>query len=135
MTGTREYAAIVITRSWADVRITMRSAMLEIIRAVSLKGSPRLNWLSPGAKNNAWPPNCDAATSNETRVRVDVFSNNIAMVMPVIRDAEGLECRLAFINAARSIRWLSSFELKSSRVRKCLGFIVWEIIEYSFQRK
>ena len=105
--------------------------MLEMIRAVSLKGSPRLNWLSSGAKNNAWPPNCDAATSNETRVRVDVFSNNIAMVMPAIRDVEDLECRLAFISTARSIRWLSSFELKSSSVRKCRGFIVRASIKYS----
>lgn len=53
------------------------STMRDRTRAVSSTGSPRPSWVSRGERKIELPPNCAMAVSNETRVRVEDFSNTM----------------------------------------------------------
>ncbi|MDF9816171.1 hypothetical protein M2266_005402 [Streptomyces sp. SPB162] len=59
-----------------------------------------------------------AATSNEQRVLVEVFSKISAMFLPVSRRTSVPARLAAFSWAASSTRWSNSSGLKSSSLRK-----------------
>ena len=80
MTGTRELAANTSMRACSNVRIITRSTMRLMTRAVSSMGSARPSCESPVVRLMTEPPIWYMPASNETRVRVEAFSNTIASV-------------------------------------------------------
>ncbi len=62
----------------SKVRIMTMSTMRETTRATSSMGSPRPSWVSPMLSTIEEPPSWWMPASNETRVRVELFSNTIA---------------------------------------------------------
>ncbi len=64
--------------AWSWVRIITMSTMREITRATSSTGSPRASWVSPMFSTMDAPPSWKMPASNETRVRVELFSKTIA---------------------------------------------------------
>ena len=82
MTGTVAAPANARSRSSAKVRNMMPSTYRESTRAVSSGGSPRAIWLSLPGSVMTCPPSCTRAASNETRVRVEAFSNTRVRVFP-----------------------------------------------------
>ena len=81
ITGTRECAAKRSMIGCSNVRIITTSTMREMTRATSSIGSPRESCVSPRFRLIAMPPSWFMPASNETRVRVDAFSNTIASVL------------------------------------------------------
>ena len=82
MTGTVANSAISVILSRSKVRIIIQSTYREITRAVSAMVSPRPSCKSALFRTTTSPPSCFIPTSNETRVRVEGFSNIIASVFP-----------------------------------------------------
>jgi hypothetical protein len=80
MTGTREYSAKRSILVCSYVRIMTTSTMREITRAVSSIGSARPSCESPVVMWMTEPPSWYMPASNDTRVRVDAFSNTMARV-------------------------------------------------------
>jgi hypothetical protein len=80
ITGTRECAAKRSMIDWPNVRIITTSTIREITRATSSIGSPRESCVSCRFRLIAMPPSWFIPASNDTRVRVDAFSNTIASV-------------------------------------------------------
>ena len=80
ITGTRECAAKRSMIACSNVRIITTSTIREITRATSSIGSPRESCVSPRLRLIAMPPSWFMPASNDTRVRVDAFSNTIASV-------------------------------------------------------
>jgi hypothetical protein len=80
ITGTRECAAKRSMIACSNVRIITTSTIREITRATSSIGSPRDRCVSVRFKLIAMPPSWFIPASNDTRVRVDAFSNTIASV-------------------------------------------------------
>ena len=80
ITGTRECAAKRSMIVCSNVRIITTSTIREMTRATSSIGSPRDSCVSPRFRLIAMPPSWFIPASNETRVRVDAFSNTIASV-------------------------------------------------------
>ena len=81
-TGTPANWASCSTISWSKPRYSMPSKMRPRTRAVSFIDSlwPICDPLGP--RYVTWAPWSYAATSNDTRVRVEVFSKMIAMFLP-----------------------------------------------------
>src|SRR3954447_26129388 len=78
-------------------------------------------WTSPWSSDTAWPPSSLTPTSNETRVRMDGFSNRSATDFPSsARD----DSRSALSSIARSRRASCSSAVSSAPVRKCLAMRV-----------
>ena len=69
----------------------------------------------------ACPPSWVIPTSNEKRVRVDVFWKIIASVFPFSASPHGSGSRLMAI--AWSIMWLKASALTSRTLMKCCGII------------
>ena len=80
ITGTRECAAKRSMIDCSKVRIITTSTIREITRATSSIGSPRESCVSRRFRLIAMPPSWFMPASNDTRVRVDAFSNTIASV-------------------------------------------------------
>ena len=80
ITGTRECFAKCSIFACSKVRIITTSTIREITRAVSSIGSARPSCESPVVRWMTDPPSWYIPASNETRVRVDAFSNTIASV-------------------------------------------------------
>ncbi len=54
--------------------------MREMTRATSSMGSPRASCVSPMLSTMEAPPSWKMPASNETRVRVELFSNTMASI-------------------------------------------------------
>ena len=80
ITGTRELDAKRSMIDCSKVRIMTMSTMREITRATSSSGSPRPICVSRVISVMTEPPSWFMPASNDTRVRVDCFSNIIASV-------------------------------------------------------
>src|SRR3546814_179356 len=99
----------------------MASTERDSTRAVSATVSPRPSWVPEGSSTTAWPPSWVAATSKETRVRVDGFSKIIASVLPASGLASPSLASPRFMRTAVSSMTRSSALSKPSRSRKCRG--------------
>ena len=86
-TGTEDAAASNSSRSCSNVRRTTTSTYRESTRPVSSIVSPRPSWSSAVDSATGCAPAEAAATSNETRVRVDGFSKTMATALPWSRPA------------------------------------------------
>ena len=71
-------------RSWSSspVRTPIAATWRESTSAVSRSDSPRVSCSSPARSTIGCPPSSTIPASNETRVRVDGFSNSSATVRP-----------------------------------------------------
>ena len=79
-TGTRECSAKRSMIACSKVRIMTMSTMRVMTRATSSIGSPRPIWVSRVISVITVPPSWCMPASNETRVRVECFSNTMASV-------------------------------------------------------
>ena len=81
-TGTPAFSASSSTIFWLKPRYSMPSYIRPRTFAVSAMDSFFPIWLLPGSRYVTPMPRSIPATSNEQRVRVDVFSNSRTMFLP-----------------------------------------------------
>ena len=100
ITGTVECSARPRSCSSSPVRTPTAATWRESTSAVSRSDSPRVSCSSPARRTIGWPPSSTIPASNDTRVRVEGFSNSSATVEPssAREDAGALLSARALIN-------------------------------------
>src|SRR5688572_21624115 len=117
-TGTVACSASVRSWSSSPVRRPIATTWRESTSAVSRSDSPRVSWSSPARSTIGWPPSSTTPASNETRVRVDGFSNSSATERPAsAREAAGA----ALSASARPSSDVSCSRVSSVPSMKCIG--------------
>src|SRR5688572_10452974 len=116
-TGTVACSASVRSWSSSPVRRPIATTWRESTSAVSRSDSPRVSWRSPARSTIGWPPSSTTPASNETRVRVDGFSNSSATERPAsAREEAGAALRAS----ARSSSDVSTSRVSSVPSMKCI---------------
>ena len=123
ITGTLALAAISSIFAWSSVRIMIASHILDKTLAVSATVSPRPSCIEPLSMTILDPPSWRIAISNETRVRVLLFSKIIARTWSASgRSASGLpfgqSARAALRSIASAIIAAIASPPASARLRK-----------------
>src|SRR5947207_11153164 len=115
-TGISLCAASSSTTAWSPLRTPTACTWRASTRAVSRGDSPRESCNSSARSTRGWPPISTIPASNDTRVRVEGFSNSSATWRPwSTREASGS----AFSSSPRSISPCSSSGVSSEPVMKC----------------